>query len=403
MSSRTSLLVVVIAALIFGVACGGGSIGNKVSSYTISANVTGVSGTLVLQDNGGDNLTVTATGTFPFTTPVTSGSSYAVTILTQPTGQTCTLGSNATGMANANVTVAVTCAATTYTISASVSGLTGTGLVLQDNGADNLTVTADGTYPFATPIAINGTYAVTILTQPSGQTCFLGSNAIGTATANVTVTVTCMALYTISANVSGLTSGTLVLQDNGGNNLSVTANGSFPFTTQIVSGSPYAVTVLTQPSGQTCTPVAPSSGTASANTTVNVTCAATLYTISAAVSGLTGTLVLQDNGGNNLTVTTNGTFPFTTQIASGGTYAVTILTQPSGQTCTLGSGSSGTATGNVTVTVTCSATLYTISAAVSGLTGTLVLQDNGGDDLAVSTDGTYPVRDQDCERQRIMP
>ena len=42
------------------------------------------------------------------------------------------------------------------------------------------------------------------------------------------------------------------------------------------------------------------------------------YTISATVSGLTGTLVLQDNGSDNLTITANGTFPFATQIAGGG-------------------------------------------------------------------------------------
>src|SRR5579864_8267132 len=187
--------------------------------------------------------------------------------------------------------------------------------------------------------------------------------------------------FTISASVSGL-SGALVLQDNGGDNLTVTSNGTFAFATKIPNGQPYSVTVLTQPTGQTCSLGLNSNGAATANITVNVTCSSTtLYTISAAVSGLSGTLVLQDNGGDNLTITSNATFPFATQIASGGTYAVTILTEPVGQTCTLGSNSSGTATANVTVNVTCSATLFTISAAVSGLSGTLVLQDSNNDTL----------------------
>ena len=87
------------------------------------------------------------------------------------------------------------------------------------------------------------------------------------------------------------------------------------------------------------------SGIATANVTVTVACAVTVtnYTISATVSGLTGTLVLQDNGSDNLTITANGTFPFATQIAGGGSYNVTVLTQPVGETCTLGNGSSGTA------------------------------------------------------------
>ncbi len=42
-----------------------------------------------------------------------------------------------------------------YTISVTVSGLTGTGLVLLDNNTDKLTITGNGTFPFATTIAKN--------------------------------------------------------------------------------------------------------------------------------------------------------------------------------------------------------------------------------------------------------
>jgi hypothetical protein len=80
--------------------------------------------------------------------------------------------------------------------------------------------------------------------------------------------------FTIGGTVSNLVGTGLVLQDNGGNNLSAAANGSFTFTTAIDSGDAYAVTVLTQPSNpaQTCT-VASGSGTASANVTnVTVNC-----------------------------------------------------------------------------------------------------------------------------------
>jgi N-acetylneuraminic acid mutarotase len=74
------------------------------------------------------------------------------------------------------------------------------------------------------------------------------------------------------------------------------------------------------------------------------------YTIGGTVSGLSGTgLVLQNNGGNSLSVSANGTFTFTASVASGGAYSVTVLTQPSNpaQTCTVTAGT-GTATGNVT-------------------------------------------------------
>ena len=42
---------------------------------------------------------------------------------------------------------------TTYTVSGIVSGLSGTGLVLQNNTADDKTITASGTFTFATPVA----------------------------------------------------------------------------------------------------------------------------------------------------------------------------------------------------------------------------------------------------------
>src|SRR5580698_9486894 len=50
--------------------------------------------------------------------------------------------------------------------------------------------------------------------------------------------------YTIGGSVSGLTASGLVLQDNGGNNLSVSANGTFTFTGALDSGGAYSVTTL---------------------------------------------------------------------------------------------------------------------------------------------------------------
>src|SRR5665647_1693308 len=79
------------------------------------------------------------------------------------------------------------------------------------------------------------------------------------------------------------------------------------------------------------------------------------------VSGVTDYVVLQDNGGDNLTVSTNGAFTFATTVTSCGTfgsancgaYNVTVLTQPLGQTCTVTNGS-GKATGNISnVAVNC--------------------------------------------------
>ena len=114
-----------------------------------------------------------------------SGAAYAVTSSTQPSGptQTCTV-SNGSGNATANVTnVAVKCVTGAFTVGGKVTGLSGTGLVLQNNDTDNLTISADGAFTFATQLASGMAYAVTILTQPAGQICSVtsGSGAVGAA------------------------------------------------------------------------------------------------------------------------------------------------------------------------------------------------------------------------------
>ena len=89
-------------------------------------------------------------------------------------------------------------------------------------------------------------------------------------------------------------------------------------------------------------------------TTVSVSCTNNTYTIGGTISGLSGTVVLQNNAGNNLSLTTNGSFTFSTSIAHNDTYSVTVLTQPVGQTCTVSSGSGTVNAANVTgVGVSC--------------------------------------------------
>src|SRR5579864_2240194 len=163
------------------VACGGGSSGGTTppppATYTIGGTVSGLAGSgLVLQDNGGDNLTVASGATtFVFATAVQSGKPYAVTVMTQPSSpqQTCTVTGGSGTVGSANVTnVSITCVTGAVTVGGTISGLTASGLVLQDNGADNLTVAANATtFTFATPVVTGSPYAVTVLTQPTGETC----------------------------------------------------------------------------------------------------------------------------------------------------------------------------------------------------------------------------------------
>jgi hypothetical protein len=305
-----------------------------------------------------------------------------------------------------------------YTIGGTVSGLAGSGLVLMDN-ANTLPVNANGPFTFGTTVASGGTYAVTVQTQPSNpaQNCAVTGGS-GTATANVTgITVSCTTnpvTATIGGTVSGLVANTsVILQNNGGDSLTITANGAFTFKTPVTGADVYAVTVLTQPTSpnQICA-VTGGSGTASANvTSVAVNCVLS-YTIGGTVTGVVGTgLILQDSAGSIVeklpisAASGNQAFTFTQLVPTGTMYTVTIFAQPTGptQTCVVATGTgTGTATSNVTtVSITCPAVTYSVGGTVVGLAGkaattngpltdnSFALQNNLGNTLNVSANGPF--------------
>ena len=380
------------------------------NSFTIGGQVTGLAGTgLVLQDNNGDDLPISADGSFTFPTPVLSGQTYSVTVRSQPSGppQTCQVMNGTSTVYFYNVTnIYVTCATDTFMVGGTVTGLSGTGLVLQDNGGDSLWIASDGSFAFPTAVASGKTYTVTVSGQPSkpAQTCTVANGTGTVGTANVTgVAITCTTrTFAIGGTVAGLAGSGLVLHDSNGDDLPIAADSSFTFPTPVASGTTFAVTVRTQPTGpsQTCV-VANGTGLLENgdDTNIAVTCTTDPHTIGGTITGLVGgTVVVEDNGGDDLAISANGAFQFPTPIASGGTYDVTVRARPSDprQTCTVGAGSGTVTSADVTnVTITCATDAYVVGGAVSGLTGSgLVLEDNGGDDLSVGADGifTFPTR-----------
>jgi hypothetical protein len=82
-----------------------------------------------------------------------------------------------------------------FSIGGNVSGLVGTGLVLQNNGGDDLPIGSNGPFMFPTLIASGGMYAVTTKTPPVGQNVTL-FNSVGTVGASpvANVSVLCTAI-----------------------------------------------------------------------------------------------------------------------------------------------------------------------------------------------------------------
>jgi DNA-binding beta-propeller fold protein YncE len=129
-----------------------------------------------------------------------------------------------------------------YTLGGTVSGLDGSGLVLQNNGVANGSTigrAANGTYPDLTGDSLaNGTaYNVTVKTQPTNpsQTCVV-TNGMGTiGSANITnIAVTC------TTNADRF----VYVANGGSNNISAYAINAASGALTAISGSPFPAGTL---------------------------------------------------------------------------------------------------------------------------------------------------------------
>ncbi len=150
--------------------------GPEPATYTVGGSVSGLAGSgLVLQQAGSADLAIAADGPFVFADRRTQGTAYAVTVKQQPANpwQTCTVNRGAGTVGEADVgDIAVVCATDAQRVRVKVTGLASPDLVLQNNAGDDLAVNADGSFDFATPVAVGADYGVTVKTQPTAlQVC----------------------------------------------------------------------------------------------------------------------------------------------------------------------------------------------------------------------------------------
>lgn len=178
-----------------------------VQDYSLTATLSGLSSSgLVLMVNAATVSVRPSVTTQVLAPALPAGTSYAVTIQSQPTGETCAV-SGATGTIQAaDVTsVAVSCTPNSYSVGGSISGLTAPGLVLLDNGGDALSPSVnDAQFTMPTAIAYGSSYAITVQTAPAGLVCSV-SNGSGTmGAADVTgISVGCVPNFTLLYSFAG--------------------------------------------------------------------------------------------------------------------------------------------------------------------------------------------------------
>ncbi|WP_449229282.1 Ig-like domain-containing protein [Azospirillum argentinense] len=413
------------------------------------ATATPTTGSLTLNPNGTNAVSATATdpagntstaGTQSLTIDTTAPNAPAVTSATLTNSTTPTL----TGTAESGSTVTVTVGGATYTTTAT-NGAWSIDLATATPTTGSLTLNANGANPVsatATDPAGNsstaGTQSLTIDTTapnaPAVTSTTLSNSATptlaGTAESGSTVTVTVGgATYTTTASGTGAwsvdlatatpTTGSLTLNANGTNAVSVTAtdaagNSSAPGTQTLTidTTAPNAPTLTSTTLSNSATPTL--AGTAESGSTVTVTVGGATYTTTATngawsidlatATPTTGSLTLNANGANAVSATatdaagntsTAGTQSLTIDTTAPNAPALTsaALTKDAAPTLT------GTAEANATVTVTVGGATYTTTASGTGAwsvdlatatptAGSLTLNANGAN--AVSATATDP-------------
>ena len=280
-------------------------------------------------------------------------------------------------------------------IGGTISGLQGSGLVLQYNGGSDQAVQTGQTAFTFLGISEKSSYAITVKTQPTSpsQVCTVsrGSGSIVyDPIRDVAVDCTTRS-FEIRVGVTGLTGTGLSLLLNGGGAVSVAAGSASVSFPSILSGTQYAVTIGTQPAAQTCTINGATGRVGAADvSTVAVACSSPGLTIGGTVLALGANgLSLRLNGGTPLPIGIGATtFAFPTVLQGGADYVVTVASPPTVplHSCLLARAKGRVGGSNVTdIAVRCFS-----NGGLDAYTGTFViLLDGKRNYLTLWADGTY--------------
>ncbi|MBA2710812.1 MAG: hypothetical protein H0U57_09500 [Tatlockia sp.] len=230
--------------------------------FSVGGNISGLMNELVLLINNVEYRTNTD-GTFSTAPFLPNGSPYTVSVLSQPTYQTCTVNNPAGIINGANVTnVLVTCNPNFFTLSGVLSNPSGTPVNLTD-GTSNAPITiTNGNFTFPYNYAAGSSYNVMVLN--SAQTCTV-TNGVGTFTSNVTnVQVRCDTPVTINGLVTGLFNTNRVNVLLNDQILRIVTGASPTFSYEVANGAAYSITANNNPAFA-CVPQPSCMGTASAS------------------------------------------------------------------------------------------------------------------------------------------
>ena len=186
----TCLLAQLIAS------CGGGGGGTSALpppppppqvTFSVGGFVEGLVGSgVTLGDSEAGFVFVTGDGAFALPNGLPNGTSYSITVSTQPVvpSQTCTVQNGAGTIQGAAVSsIVVACVTNSFQVGGTASGIGGATVDLQLNGGSTLALSADGSFAFGNSVASGTTYTVTVSSQPKDVLCTV-LNGTGTMTSS---------------------------------------------------------------------------------------------------------------------------------------------------------------------------------------------------------------------------
>jgi len=300
-------------------------------TYSISGTISGA---------GGPGATVNLTGAATASTTADTGGNYSFaglangsyTVTPSKSGYVYTPASRTVTVGGANVAaVNFSSAASTYSISGTISGAGGPGATVNLTGAATASTTADtgGNYTFAG--LANGSYTVT--PSKTGYVYTPASKAVTVSGANVVAVNFSSAAptYSISGAISGGGGPGATVNLTGAATASTTADTGGNYTFAGLANGSYTVTP--SKSGYVYTPASRAVTVSGANVVaVNFSSAASTYSISGTISGA---------GGPGATINLTGAATASTTADTGGNYSF-----------------AGLANGNYTVTPSKSGYVY---------------------------------------------
>ncbi len=356
-------------------------------TYTVGGSVSGLSGTVTLQNNGSDDLDLTSNGPYAFATALNDGAAYNVTVLNQPSGQLCSVDhyyGTIAGAAVSDINIScedISAPLVIYQISSSTTAYTATISWLTNVAADSAVNYGPdenyGSVSSSTPSSTSNSVTLSGLT-PNNIYHFqiIADDSSGDSATTTDFTFqTALSPYTLaySAGANGSILG------NSNQSVAPGADGA-AVTAEPIAG--YHFTLWSDSS--TANPRKDLN--VAGNISVSAGFAINTYTITAssssygtiAPSGIT-TKNYGESQGYTVTATTGyhvtGILVDSVLVSTSSTYIINNI-QANHVVSAAYASDAGADT-------------YVIGGRVSGLSGTVILQNNGGDNLIISANGVF--------------